>query len=117
MKLDRPFHLLKLIETIIQNSDVDSIDTIQDMIRSIMSNPQQLTKLFMFMRDWNTSSRKSYYAQYVLNIVLKTVDSEKILGLTGVKDILEGILAYTDRHYAKSKGMAINNYVVDFSLI
>lgn len=69
--------------------------------------------MLFFIRDWNTSARKSEIAQTALNVVLRTIDAERLLELPKLKEVMDGILPYTERHYNRSKKMLIDHFIID----
>ncbi|KAJ3216635.1 Transducin (beta)-like 3 [Clydaea vesicula] len=113
LKLDRPFHLLNLLHTLIKMTSVDINSTVKFMINDL--NDEQLEKLLSFIREWNTSAKKSEIAQIVLKNVLEDFEFERILNLKNIKEILEGLIPYTERHYNRSKILICNNKIVDFT--
>jgi U3 small nucleolar RNA-associated protein 13 len=72
-----------------------------------------LQKLLFFIRDWNTSARKSEIAQTALNVVLRTINADRLLELPKLKEIMDGLLPYTERHFNRCKKMLIDHYIID----
>ena len=106
----------------------------------------QLWNLLKRLRDWNANARTYNVAQHVLNAILRLHPKERILGLrrrrrTGnvqdaeladamaelstepgikdresVKDVLDGLKAYTERHYTRLEKTSEERFVLLWAL-
>jgi U3 small nucleolar RNA-associated protein 13 len=111
-------------ETIIGHPAVDQV--IQGL-----SEPD-LAKLLLHIRSWNTQAKSSEVAQKVLFAIIKLRSVEDVMrafnhdsALTieagpkhqgGLKDLLDALIPYTERHLARMEKLVQDSYVVDYIL-
>jgi len=94
---------------------------------------EDLITLIKFVRDWNSNAKTSEIAQEILHAIVKLRSAEGITEifrpqatLTGVeqptdvtawlKEIVDGLIPYTERHLARMERLIQESYVVDFLL-
>lgn len=96
-----------------------------------------LTKLLRFARDWNTNTKTCQVAQTVLYTVMKLrkvddvikafTDEESETMLTqdsradkssylALRELVDGIIPYTERHLSRMNKFVQESYVVDYIL-
>jgi len=99
MELDQPYRLMKLFsEVLYQKKDPESIlglEAVDDVIFNLSN--EQLEKLLLYVRDWNTNSKHSSVAQAVLNAILGYYDQETLLKL--IRNTLKFNFIYIDEIY------------------
>ncbi|KAF8326651.1 U3 small nucleolar RNA-associated protein [Cantharellus anzutake] len=100
--------------------------------------PIELARLLILVRDWNANAKSSVVAQTVLYAVLKLKSSEDIAKAFNVlsesritdvdslatkntpkvtlKGIIDGLVPYTERHFARTDQLVQDSYVIDFIL-
>ena len=94
-----------------RNQPDQVLNVVEDMISDL--DDEQLSKLLHFVREWNTTAKFSAVAQSVLNVVLNKVGLERVLGLKGIKELLEAFVVYTERHYERAKSLAVDIEILD----
>eukprot|EP00899_Mesostigma_viride_P028342 jgi/Mesvir1/8693/Mv02630-RA.2 len=62
---------------------------------------EQLETCLTYAREWNTNVKYSNTAQLVLQAVLRTHPPRTLVKIPNLKDLLEGIVPYTQRHFAR----------------
>ena len=90
-------------------------------------------QLLSYIRDWNTSSRTSPIAQLLLHAIVRQWDAEAILdafeearkqkdshtghahGMSALS-MLDGLMPYTERHYARVDRMLVESAMLDYTL-
>ncbi|PNS18977.1 hypothetical protein CAC42_6072 [Sphaceloma murrayae] len=106
---------------------------------------EQLWRLLLRIRDWNSNARTARVAQRIMHALFRLYPKDKFvqlrrkrkaktdlaggiadLSLDGdskpaarqesVKDVLDGLKAYTDKHYARLEKMAEERYVLMWTL-
>lgn len=77
-------------------------------------NQEDLKALLSYTREWNTNSRTCHVAQTLLRVVLTTVPLQRLVQLPGAEDILTGLLAYSQRHYARMERLQRSACVLDY---
>ena len=102
-----------------------------EVIRTMSA--EELITLIKFIRDWNSNAKTSGIAQEILYAVVKLRSAEEIMGMFkpqvvlagteqftdttgGLKEIVDGLIPYTERHLARMERLIQESYVVDFLL-
>ncbi|KAF8588517.1 U3 small nucleolar RNA-associated protein [Ramaria rubella] len=140
LTMDHPGRLLSLFRSV-RSSAADDESTIQtitghtavDQVLKTLSLPL-LLKLLTHVRTWNASARTSGIAQTVLHAVLKLRPAEDLVAAfdnstltessdppqkkdsTSLRDLIESMLPYTERHLARVEKLVQDSWVVDFVL-
>ncbi|TFK30941.1 U3 small nucleolar RNA-associated protein [Coprinopsis marcescibilis] len=142
LSLGQPGRLLKLFTDVISSvsDDKDSVsgNGLLDQVVRTLEGPD-FVKLLAFVRTWNTSAKGSAVAQMVLNAIFKNLSADEILEYfknedalkawqsgTKVKDVSAGgdplremvqaLIPYSQRHLARMERLLQESYVVDFIL-
>jgi hypothetical protein len=72
--------------------------------------------LMLYLRDWNTSAKFSIVAQYLLNVILRRFTPSRLSQIPRVPELIESILAYTERHYHRVDVLLQRSFLVDYTL-
>ena len=99
-----------------------------------------LARLLRYVRDWNASAKTSTVAQRVLHAVVKLRRAEEIAaafepalggaaaddegspaakgprGASALRELVEALVPYTERHLARMERLVQESYVVDYLL-
>jgi len=102
-----------------------------------------LAKLLRFVRDWNTNAKTSQVAQRVLFAIVKLRSADDIIeafgdentekvfadgeeetaaeaapstGRTALKEIVDALIPYSERHHSRMERLVQESYVVDYIL-
>ncbi|KAI9289951.1 WD40-repeat-containing domain protein [Umbelopsis sp. AD052] len=119
MSLDQPFRLLNLFNTVLNERPVgDTSITGSHAIDKILQNmnAEQINKLLGYIRDWNTNAKRSRVAQTILNALLTLHSSEELVELSNAKELIDGLLPYTERHYQRIDDLLTQSFIVDYTL-
>jgi U3 small nucleolar RNA-associated protein 13 len=100
----------------------------------------ELSKLLQYLRDWNARAKTSAVAQDVLYAVVKLRTAEDVVAAfgsttreipsneldssrepnsaadTALKEIIDGLIPYTERHLTRMERLVQESYVVDYLL-
>jgi len=106
----------------------------------------QLWLLLLRVREWNVSAKTATVAQRVLGVILRVVPARRLVGLGkrrkmkaledadggaaevdddqakklarsgNVKEVLDALRVYTDRHYKRLEELIDESYLVDYTL-
>jgi U3 small nucleolar RNA-associated protein 13 len=77
------------------------------------------------LRDWNTNVRTAPVAQKILNTVVRSYPASRLASVKpagkvgakgGLKDVLDAIKAYSERHYRRVEDLVDESYLLDFTL-
>ncbi|KAL2867952.1 U3 snoRNA-associated protein UTP13 [Aspergillus lucknowensis] len=144
LQLNHPARLLSLFNTAIDAADDPnaSDDRKQDRANSLTGNrsidevlqtldPENLYTLLLRLRDWNTNARHSKTAQRILFALFRSYPASTFIDLASsnimkrstdgrataaMKDILQALAAYTERHYRRIEELEDESYLVEWVL-
>ncbi|KAI8813629.1 WD40-repeat-containing domain protein [Cladochytrium replicatum] len=111
LELGKPFQLLNVLSDIYKKQGQG---TMENVIARI--NKKEVAKLLSFIRDWNTTAKFSHIAQSTLNVILRSWTKEEILALPQIKDLLQALIPYTEKHFAHSDQLLTRSYLLEFTL-
>ncbi|KAF1838716.1 WD40 repeat-like protein [Decorospora gaudefroyi] len=128
LQMDQPARLLSLFKSVVEteNPDANSLSgltTVDEVLASLAD--EQLYKLLLRLRDWNTNVRTAPIAQKILWTVVKSYPASRLAGLKpqgkvgakgSLKDILDAIKVYSERHYKRVEELVDESYLLDFTL-
>lgn len=136
----RLFLLFKEIQSSSERTDCFTGNALVDeAIRTLATS--DLALLLSFVRSWNSNAKTSDVAQRVLHATLKLRSADDILrvfedelaaksfanaedvasttgktGITAIKELVEAIIPYTERHLNKVDQLLQESYVIDYIL-
>jgi U3 small nucleolar RNA-associated protein 13 len=131
LQLNHPGRLLNLFSTVVATTPPEAnslcgVKAVDEVLASLA--PEQLYKLLLRIRDWNTNARTAPVAQRLLWTLVKSYPAsvftelrpsggnKDIGGGGGVKDIIDALKSYTERHYRRIEELMDESYVVEYTL-
>ncbi|KAF1943408.1 WD40 repeat-like protein [Clathrospora elynae] len=128
LQMDQPGRLFSLFKKVVETEtpDADSLSglaTVDDVLSTLAD--EQLYKLLLRLRDWNTNVRTAPIAQKILWTVVKLYPASRLASLRpqgkvgakgSLKDVLDAIRAYSERHYKRVEELVDESYLLDFTL-
>jgi len=128
LQMDQPARLLSLFKSVVETEQPDAgsltgLHSVDDVLANLAD--EQLYKLLLRLRDWNTNVRTAPTAQKILWAVVKSYPAARLarvrpqakVGAKGsVKDIVDAIRAYSERHYKRIQDLLDESYLLDFTL-
>jgi len=140
LAMQQPGRLLSLFKSVRGGLDIEGLrqsksftgsPAVDEVIRTMSA--EDLITLIKFVRDWNSNAKTSEIAQEILYAIVKLRSAEEIMemfrpqaALTGaeqstdatggLKEIVDGLMPYTERHLARMERLIQESYVVDFLL-
>jgi U3 small nucleolar RNA-associated protein 13 len=140
LKMDHPGRLLSLFRSVHSSATSDELtgesitgQLAVDQVLKTLPLPS-LAKLLTHIRSWNALARTSGIAQTVLHALLKLRPAEDIIAAfngnnreeggdppqkktgTSLRELIESILPYTERHLVRVEKLVQDSWVVDFVL-
>ncbi|KAF2142063.1 uncharacterized protein K452DRAFT_318377 [Aplosporella prunicola CBS 121167] len=128
LQLNQPARLLSLFKGVVEAEEQDegslSGKSAVDEVLCSLADEQLLT-LLLRLRDWNTNARTAAVAQRILWAVMRSYPATHLSNLkaTGglqarstVKQIMDALGAYTERHYRRLDELVDESYLLDFTL-
>lgn len=113
----------------IRSASLTGNPSIDQVIQSLDS--ENLCALLLRVRDWNTNARTSRVAQRILFALFRSYPPSTFTELAastikkrgpgsrpaaGMKDILQALAVYTDRHYRRVEELVDESYLVEWVL-
>ncbi|KAH0556485.1 hypothetical protein GP486_005618 [Trichoglossum hirsutum] len=131
LQLDHPGRLLNLFSTVVATTPPEAgslcgVKAVDEVLGSLA--PEQLYKLLLRIRDWNTNARTAPVAQRLLWTLLKSYPASMFTELRpsggnkgvggggGVKDVIDALKSYTERHYHRIEDLMDESYMVEYTL-
>ncbi|CAL00677.1 uncharacterized protein An04g01900 [Aspergillus niger] len=144
LQLNHPARLLSLFTSAIDAADdptatdseaseransLTGNPSIDEVLQTL--DPENLCTLLLRLRDWNTNARTSRVAQRILFALFRSYPASTFVELAtssmakrrregrtsaGMKDILQALASYTDRHYRRVEELSDESYLVEWVL-
>lgn len=141
LQLNQPGRLLSVLSQVGEYGANPGVDA---ALASLSDD--QLYLLLLRVRDWNTNGRTATVAQRVLATIVRSYPATRLAGLSrrrhtkpsengepviddisvggvsssirgaNIKDVLDALLAYTERHYRRMAELLDESYLVDYTL-
>ncbi|KAI1813984.1 WD40-repeat-containing domain protein [Poronia punctata] len=127
LQLNHPRKLQSLFDKVVYSTtpDTDSLSGLKavDEVLATLSD-EQLFLLLLRLRDWNTNARTAPMAQRILWTVVKSYPVNRLSGLSvkgakgqkSVKEVLNALKVYTERHYKRVEELVDESYLVEYTL-
>ncbi len=128
LQMDQPGRLFTLFKSVVEveKPDVGSMTGLRkvDDVLSTLAD-EQLYTLLLRIRDWNTNVRTAPVAQKILWTIVKSYPASRLASLRpqgkvgakgSLKDILDAVRAYSERHYKRVEELVDESYLLDFTL-
>ena len=136
LSMNQPRRLYSLLSEIFSDTSTSKFSQSSDVLSQVLGSltSHDVFRLLEYVRDWNAKSRDSDIAQSVLHMLLKTQSVKQILNAapaqTGLEfdstvtastspsigDIIEALIPYTERHYARAARLEQESAFLDFVL-
>jgi U3 small nucleolar RNA-associated protein 13 len=128
LQMDQPGRLFSLFKSVVETENPDDgsmtgLDAVDDVLANLAD--EQLYKLLLRLRDWNTNVKTAPIAQKILWTVVKSYPASRLAGLRpagkvgakgSLKDVFDAIRAYSERHYKRVEELVDESYLLDFTL-
>lgn len=128
LQLNQPARLLSLFKGVIEaeEQELGSLTgkVAVDEVLSSLADEQILT-LLLRIRDWNTNARTAPVAQKILWALMRSYPATRLSSLkaaggaqarNSVKEVMDALGAYTDRHYKRMDELVDESYLLDYTL-
>ena len=74
----------------------------------------QILKLFQRTREWNVNLKSFEVAQKLLKTLLQIFATERLMEIKGINTIIDGILAYSERHFGRVESVLEDSFMLDW---
>ena len=121
LQLNHPARLLALLQKVVdtqppEEGSLSGLKAVDEVLAGLAD--EQLLVLLGRVRDWNTNVRTAVVAQRVLGVIVRLYPAARLAALKGRgwKEVLEGLKAYTERHYRRVEELVDESYIVEYTL-
>ncbi|KAF1996114.1 WD40 repeat-like protein [Amniculicola lignicola CBS 123094] len=128
LQMDQPGRLFALFKSVAETEAPDresmtGLTAVDEVVTHL--SDEQLYTLLLRLRDWNTNVKTAPVAQKILWTVVKSYPAARLASLKphgkvgtkgSLKDVLDAIKAYSDRHYRRIEELVDESYLLDFTL-
>jgi U3 small nucleolar RNA-associated protein 13 len=124
LQLNHPARLLSLFSAVAIEDEAGSLcgsKAVDEVLRTL--SDEQVYMLLLRLRDWNTNNRTAGVAQRILWTIVKSYPATKLCNLhvkvekgKSLKEILDGLKVYTERHYKRSEELVDDSYLIEYTL-
>jgi len=109
--LDQPFRVLNIFKDMLDGSE--GKEQIKKALLRLRDD--QLNSLLGFMCDWNTNAKHSFASQTVCSLILQVKSPEELSEFPNIKETIEALLPYTERHFQRMNRLLQQSMFVDYT--
>ncbi|KAG9244073.1 small nucleolar ribonucleoprotein-like protein complex subunit [Calycina marina] len=127
LQLNHPARLLSLFSTVVtanppEEGSLSGSKAVDEVLASL--SDEQIFTLLLRLRDWNTNNRTAAVAQRILWVLVKSYSANHLSNLKvpvakgskTLKDVLDALKVYTDRHYKRMEELIDDSYLIEYTL-
>ncbi|ROV92612.1 hypothetical protein VPNG_09866 [Cytospora leucostoma] len=127
LQLNHPGRLLKLFNNVVNSKDQDEgsltgLKAVDEVLATL--SDEQIFLLLLRLRDWNTNARTATVAQRILWALVRSYPAAKLSNLSvkgargqkSLKEVLNALKVYTERHYKRTEELVDESYLVEYTL-
>ncbi|KAM3534043.1 hypothetical protein MY4038_002696 [Beauveria bassiana] len=127
LQLNHPGRLLALFTSVVTGQEKDEgsytgLRAVDEVLGNLSDD--QIFLLLLRLRDWNTNARTAPIAQRILWALVRSYPASKFSNLSvkgargqqSLKDILQALRVYTERHYKRMEELVDESYLVEYTL-
>jgi len=112
--LEQPRRIFLIFEELLSQNNHEQDAIVSDLVSAF--SKERLETCFRYISTWNTNAKHSLVAQKVLKTILSCFPPSKLEEVPRVKELLEGILPYSDRHFQRIDKLIQKSFIIDFTL-
>lgn len=129
LQLNHPARLLSLFSAVIatdppEPGSLTGVCAVDSVLQSL--HRDQLFTLLLRVRDWNTNASTAPVAQRILWVLVRSYPASTFAELTtigrgvkgasgaSIREVLDALRAYTERHYRRMEDLVDESYLLDF---
>ncbi|KAH7062078.1 WD40-repeat-containing domain protein [Macrophomina phaseolina] len=128
LQLNQPGRLLNLFKGVVEAEEREECSltgnvAVDEVLGSLAD--EQILTLLLRLRDWNTNARTAPVAQKILWALMRSYPATRLSSLkvagglqarSSVKEVMDALGAYTDRHYKRMDELVDESYLLDYTL-
>lgn len=117
LSMFKPMQTFKVLVMIIENHRTLGDDYQDILIGYVKSwSIYRIVQVLRYCRDWNTMARNCDVAMLMLRAIIVSIPAETLASEDGVKELMDGIMPYAERHYDRIDGLKTDSYIIDYFL-
>lgn len=118
LTLDHPMRLYHVFRSSVAlNEDPDSAVGLFKLEKTIATlDDTQILGLFKRTRDWNINLKLFEVAQKVISSLMGIFPTDRLVEIKGLTAVIDGIVAYSERHYSRIDGLVESSYMLDYAV-
>lgn len=126
LQLNHPGRLLSLFTSVItadspEKGSLCGLKAVDEVLANL--SDEQIFLLLLRLRDWNTNARTAVVSQRILWTLVRSYPASKFSNLSvrgargqSLKEVLQAIRVYTERHYKRMEELVDESYLVEYTL-
>ncbi|KAK0615903.1 quinon protein alcohol dehydrogenase-like superfamily [Bombardia bombarda] len=127
LQLNHPGRLLSIFTNVVttgtpEQGSLCGVNAVDQVLGSL--SDEQLFLLLLRLRDWNTNARTAPVAQRILWTLVRLYPASKLSNLSvkgargqqSLKEVLNALKVYTERHYKRTEELVDESYLVEYTL-
>ncbi|KAF4633626.1 hypothetical protein G7Y89_g4485 [Cudoniella acicularis] len=127
LQLNHPGRLLSLFTSVVTTTSPEEgslcgLKAVDEVLGSLSDD--QIFTLLLRIRDWNTNARTAPVAQRILWTLVKSYPASRLSNLKvkggkgdkSLKEVLDALRVYTERHYKRMEELVDESYLVEYTL-
>lgn len=111
-ELRRPFKLVNVFTELFRKEKTGL--HIHNVLKEL--DKEHLRLLLSYIREWNTKPKFCHVAQSVLLEIFHVFPPKEFLEVSGLHELIEGILPYTERHFSRIDRLLRSTFLLDYTL-
>ncbi|KDO33510.1 hypothetical protein SPRG_02318 [Saprolegnia parasitica CBS 223.65] len=119
-EIAHPFRLMTILRDLKEGpkgkdvATASDVHVYDDVVRGL--DDANLGQLLEWLRDWNTNSKHAAVSQLLLSSLLRLVPPSRWSNVPHAAKTLDGLIAFSERHYQRMDRMLCKSYLVDFTI-
>jgi len=115
LDLKYPAQLYKVISAAVrENSDLVSFW--DEVVNDSLSDDENLKQCLQFAAEWNTNAKFYLCGQVLLENVFARVHPDRLSAISGLENVWDGLLSYSQRHAKRINTLVRSTYLLDYIL-
>ena len=115
MSLGHSFRLLTVLTAILEDDDKNDIIIAERLDPYIGTwTDEDLEKVIIYAKDWNTNARYCFTSQIVINSIIRVHKVDHVMSINGVSEAIPAILSYSERHFQRIDKLYQASYLLEY---
>lgn len=122
-RLGHPGKLLRVVNAILDDAatagaDEDGAGAWQAQLGRLVAdfNAEEIKKALEYSQEWNTKARSCMPAQAMVGAILANHQRGDLIKVPGIGELLEGLTAYSGRHFRRLTQLMRSTFLLDYML-